>query len=101
MMAALLIDSPLAERIRSIAEQEHRPVEAVLEAMVAQYNPSLMVKEIYARLENERDRGIALPPGDDADDFLSEDEETALIQRAGSGDKSGAQMVIDERKQGW
>jgi hypothetical protein len=38
-MAALVIESPLAEQIRAIAQQERRPVEDVLESMIEHYHP--------------------------------------------------------------
>ncbi len=93
-MAGLLIESPLAERLRALAEQEQRSVESLLEEMVEQYNSSLSLKEIYNRLRKLGDAGITLPE----DDTFIEDEAPAPAQMESI---SGAQMVIEERKQGW
>lgn len=98
-MSSIIIDSPLAERIRAIAQQEDRPVEAVLIAMVDKYAASLSYAELIARLKEVGE--ITLPSDDPLEPPLNEEEELALIQRAGAGELSGAQIVIDERKQGW
>ncbi|MBZ0309358.1 MAG: hypothetical protein K8I82_25055 [Anaerolineae bacterium] len=97
-MAGLLIESPLAERLRAMAEQEHRSVESLLEDMVERYGGSLTVKEINARLRDLP--GITVPPDDPDDPPITEEELETIAQRAGEAGSLSA-LIIDERKQGW
>jgi hypothetical protein len=60
-------------------------------------------KEFYARLLALGDIGITLPTlQEDDDEFqLTEEEEDALLERTKYDGISGAQMIIDERQEGW
>jgi hypothetical protein len=39
-MAELIIDNAIAERLRQIAQQENRPLDAVLRSMLESYSPA-------------------------------------------------------------
>jgi hypothetical protein len=97
-MAGLLIESPIAERIRSLAEQEQRPIEAVLEAMLERYITPLSIQEINARLRSLH--GITVPPDEAGEAPISEVELDEIAHRAGAAG-SLSDLIIEERKQGW
>lgn len=99
-MSALVVESPLAARIRAIAEHEGRPIEAVLASMIDQYYPAFSVDELNARLR-AADYGITPPIGHYDGPTLTPAEEQALLEHTSAGDRSGAEMVRDERQQGW
>lgn len=71
-MTSLIIQSPLAERIQKIAEQEQRPIEAVLESMIERDDTPLSDEEIDARL---RAAGIIVPENEDDDEPPISEEE--------------------------
>jgi hypothetical protein len=97
-MAALVIESPLSERIRAIAEHERRPIEAVLEAMIEKYTSSLTDREINARLRAVG--GFILPADEPAEPPISEEELDKIARRVGAAGPLST-LIIEERKQGW
>ncbi len=97
-MAGLLIESPLAERLRALAEQEQRSVESLIEDMVERYAGALTVKEINARLRGLPE--IIVPPDVPDEPPIDEEELEAIAQRAGKAGSLSA-LIIEERKQGW
>lgn len=99
-MSALVIESQLAARIRALAEREGRTVESILETILEQYHPNPTIEEINAHLR-VANLGMTPPSGLYTGISLTKAEEDALLQRTSGGDISDAQMVIDERKQGW
>jgi len=81
-MAELIINAHLAEQIRMIAEQEQRPIESILAAMIENY--SRVSVSSHAAYE---------PP-------ISESELDAIAQRVGAMGSLSA-LIIEERKHGW
>jgi hypothetical protein len=98
MMSALIIEAPLAERIRAIAEREQRPVEAVLETMVEKYASELSHDEIITRLKETG--GFIFPSSEPAKPPLTDQERQELADRLGAAG-SLSSIIIEERKQGY
>lgn len=95
-MLSLTIDSPLAETLEALANQENRPVQAILADMVRLYTgqPTASVWEGLQGLQ-----GIQLPTIPAPPPPLTEDELAALSDRiSASGPLST--LIIDERQQG-
>jgi hypothetical protein len=95
-MAALVIEPPLAEQIRAIAENEHRPIEAVLSDMLETYTAQQM--DIKTRLKAAG--GFILPSDEPAKPPMTEEELRALAERIGAAGPLST-LVIEERKQGY
>jgi hypothetical protein len=96
-MAELVIRSPLAERLRALAEREKRPVDAVLNDMLGCYHSALSDDEVDTWLATS---GITLPARDE--DILppiSPEEERALADEIGQGGPLST-LIIQERNEG-
>jgi hypothetical protein len=97
-LASLIIESPLAEQLRSIAAQEQRSVEAVIQAMVEKYTIAPTDEELNIKLRSLP--GISVPPDEPGIPPLTEAELHEIAQRAGA-QGSLSELIISERKQGW
>lgn len=96
-MAELVIRSPLAERLRALAEREHRPVDAVLNDMLGSYHSPLSDDEVDSLLAAS---GITLPvPGEAVPPPISPAEEHALADEIGRAGPLSA-LIIRERSEG-
>ena len=97
-MNDLIVPAPLARRIYAIAEEENRPIETVLAAMVENYTVS-SIEEVEARLRAIG--GITPPSYDEAEPPISAEEARELADKAGNSDKPLSEILIEERKQGY
>jgi hypothetical protein len=96
-MAELVIRSPLAERLRALAEREHRPIDAVLNDMLGSYQSSLPDDAVDSLLAAS---GITLPVLDEAvPPPISLEEERALADEIGRAGQLSA-LIIQERSEG-
>lgn len=97
-MSTLHIESPLADRIRAVAEREQRSIEAVLDAMLEKYAQPTD-EEIDARL---RLLSGIVPPSDELlQSPLTDEEDQALADLIGVSGQPLSQLIIEQRKQGY
>jgi hypothetical protein len=97
-MSTLTIEVALAERLQKLAEEEHRSVEALLEAMLEKYLQPLTDEELDARLRTID--GFIHPTPATEPPPLTEEESEELAKRIGASGPLSTQ-IIEERKQGW
>ncbi len=96
-MSELVIQSPLAERLRALAEREHRPVDAVLNDMLISYHSSPSDDAVDSLLAAS---GITLPVVDEVvPPPMSPEEERALADEIGRAGPLSA-LIIQERNEG-
>ncbi len=96
-MTELVISSPLAERLRALAERENRPVDAVLNDMLVSYHSPLSDDEVDSWLAAS---GITLPSLDETvPPPISPEEERALADEIGRAGPLSA-LIIQERSEG-
>jgi hypothetical protein len=96
-MTPLLISDTLAIRIETIAQQEDRPIEAVLTDMVNTYQPLTTPDDIEAYLVA---KGVIAPMSKElVEPPLSEAEAQALADRVGAMG-SLSDLIIEERRTG-
>jgi len=93
-MTQLVINPPLADQLRALAEREKRPVDKVLADLLARYPSPLPDDELNQRLVAS---GVTLPLMDDsAPPPISPEEELALADEIGRAGPLSA-LIIEER----
>ena len=96
MMSNLIIQSPLADRLRELASREKRAVEDLLADLLARYQPA-SYDEIDARLV---ERGIiAAPSAEKTAPPISKQELIELADRIGQAGPLSS-LIIEERQKG-
>jgi hypothetical protein len=92
-MAELIIDNAIAERLRQIAQQENRPLDAVLRSMLESYTPALKPSDwpvqIARMAEGDTDivwREDAAELSERSREILEDEFADYLLKRLDNGD---------------
>lgn len=98
-MNDLIVPAPLAKRIYAIAEEENRPIETVLAAMVENYIHLSDDDELAVQIM--LNAGIKQPLGEASEPPLTEQEEDEVAERVGKSGRPLSEIVIEERQEGY